>query len=215
MIRIVVVDDQALVRRGFAIILEQEEDVEVVAEAGDGAEAVACCRALEPDVVLMDVRMPGMNGVEATAAITAATASRVLMLTTFDRDQYVYDAIRAGASGFMLKDVRPDDLVHAVRTVAAGDTMLAPAITRRLVEEFCARPAPGREPAAVAALSEREREVLVLMARGMSNAEIAAELFVSPATVKTHVTRVLTKTGSRDRVQAVIAAYECGLVRPR
>jgi DNA-binding NarL/FixJ family response regulator len=213
-IRLVVADDQALVRRGFAMILEHEPDLEVVGEAGDGREAVERCRALEPDVVLMDVRMPVMNGVEATHEVTRASSARVLMLTTFDLDEYVYDAIRAGASGFLLKDVRPDDLVHAVRTVAAGETMLAPAITRRLVEEFCARPAPGRTPEALAALSEREREVLTLMARGRSNAEIAGDLFVSPTTVKTHVTRVLAKLGVRDRVQAVVLAYESGLVRP-
>lgn len=214
MIRLVVVDDQALVRRGFAMILDHEPDLEVVGEAGNGREAVECCRALEPDVVLMDVRMPEMNGVEATAAITRSSTSRVLMLTTFDLDEYVYDAIKAGASGFLLKDVRPDDLVHAVRTVAAGETTLAPAISRRLVDEFCSRPAPGREPDVVAGLSVREREVLLQMARGKSNGEIAAELFVSPTTVKTHVTRILTKLGARDRVQAVVTAYECGLVRP-
>lgn len=214
MIRLVVADDQALVRRGFAMILGQEPDLEVVGEAGNGHEAVERCRALEPDVVLMDVRMPEMNGVDATAAITRSSGTRVLMLTTFDLDAYVYDAIRAGASGFLLKDVRPDDLAHAVRTVAAGDTMLAPAITRRLVEEFCARPAPGRTATVLKGLSARELEVLALMAKGLSNMEIAGELFVSPTTVKTHVTRVLGKLGLRDRVQAVVLAYECGLVRP-
>lgn len=214
MIRVLVVDDQALVRRGFAMILDHEPDIEVVGEAADGREAVERCRELAPDVVLMDVRMPEVNGVEAAAVITRSSAVRVLMLTTFDLDQHLYDAITAGASGFLLKDVRPDDLAHAVRSVAAGDTLLAPAITRRLVEEFCARPAPGRTPAAIAGLSEREREVLVLIAKGMSNGEIAAELFVSPTTVKTHVTRILSKLGARDRVQAVVTAYECGLVRP-
>ena len=215
MIRLLVADDQALVRRGFAMILTQEPDLEVVGEAADGQEAIEQCQALAPDVVLMDVRMPGMNGVEATAEITRSTDARVLMLTTFDLDAYVYDAIRAGASGFLLKDVRPDDLAYAVRTVAAGETMLAPAITRRLVEEFCARPAPGRTSDALAVLSARELEVLSLIAKGLSNAEIAAELFLSPTTVKTHVARVLTKLGLRDRVQAVVMAYECGLVRPR
>ena len=214
MIRLVVADDQTLVRRGFAMILDHEPDLEVVGEAGNGHEAVERCRALEPDVVLMDVRMPEMNGVDATAIITRSLTARVLMLTTFDLDAYVYDAIRAGASGFMLKDVRPDDLAHAVRTVASGDTMLAPAITRRLIEEFCARPAPGRAPDTLSGLSPRELEVLALIARGLSNAEIAQELFVSPTTVKTHVTRLLTKLGLRDRVQVVVMAYECGLVRP-
>ena len=213
-IRLMVVDDQALVRRGFAMILRQEPDMEVVAEAGDGEAAVVGCNKLSPDVVLMDVRMPGMGGIEATRRITAATTSRVLMLTTFDLDQYVYDAIKAGASGFLLKDVRPDDLAHAVRTVADGDTLLAPAITRRLVEEFCARPAPGRVDHMLSSLTDREREVVVLMAHGQSNGEIAKSLYLSPTTVKTHVTRILTKLGLRDRVQAVVIAYECGLVRP-
>jgi DNA-binding NarL/FixJ family response regulator len=213
-LRLVVVDDQALVRRGFAMILAQEPDMEVVGEAGDGMEAVETCAELSPDVVLMDVRMPVMGGVEATRRITATTSSRILMLTTFDLDEHVYDAIKAGASGFLLKDVRPDDLAHAVRTVAEGDTMLAPAITRRLVEEFCARPAPGRVPDTLSVLTAREREVLTHMARGESNGEIARLLFLSPTTVKTHVTRILTKLGVRDRVQAVVLAYESRLVRP-
>ncbi|MFC6706185.1 response regulator [Flexivirga alba] len=214
MIRLLVVDDQALVRRGFAMILDQEPDLEVVGEAGNGHEAVERCRAVDPDVVLMDVRMPEMNGIDATAAIVRSSSARVLMLTTFDLDAYVYDAIRAGASGFLLKDVRPDDLAHAVRAVAAGETMLAPAITRRLVEEFCARPAPGRADERLGVLSARELEVLELIGKGLSNAEIASTLFVSPTTVKTHVTRVLSKLDLRDRVQAVVLAYECGLLRP-
>lgn len=213
-IRLVIVDDQALVRRGFALILGEESDMVVVGEAGDGKEALAVCREREPDVVLMDVRMPLMDGVEATRRLTAQSSARVLMLTTFDLDSYVYEAIRAGASGFLLKDVRPDHLAHAVRTVAAGDNVLAPAIIRRLVEEFVARPAPGTVPPRVATLTGREREVLVLMAHGRSNAEIAGDLYLSETTVKTHVTRILAKLGVRDRVQAVITAYESGLVRP-
>ncbi|GHG55312.1 DNA-binding response regulator [Sinomonas cellulolyticus] len=213
-IRIVVVDDQALVRRGFSLILGEEPDIVVVGEAGDGKEALSVCREQDPDVVLMDVRMPILDGVEATRRLVAGSRARVLMLTTFDLDAHVYQAIRAGASGFLLKDVRPDHLAHAVRAVAAGDTMLAPAITRRLVEEFVQRPAPGSVPDAAAVLTEREREVLVLLARGRSNAEIARDLVLSETTVKTHVTRILTKLGVRDRVQAVVLAYECGLVRP-
>lgn len=215
MIRVVVVDDQALVRGGFAMILGAEPDIVVVAEAADGREALACCAEHRPDVVLMDVRMPVMDGVEATRRISAAPdAPRVLMLTTFDLDQYVYDAIRAGASGFLLKDVRPDDLAHAVRTIAAGETLLAPAITHRLVSEFVRRPPPGRRPEQLDALTERESEVLSLVAGGLSNAEIAARLVVSETTVKTHVTRILAKLNLRDRVQAVVLAYESGLVVP-
>jgi DNA-binding NarL/FixJ family response regulator len=213
-VRLVVVDDQALVRRGFAMILDAEEDLEVVGEAGDGQEAVRLCRELQPDVVLMDIRMPVMDGVEATRHLTAATSSRVLMLTTFDLDAHVYDAIRAGASGFLLKDVRPDDLAHAVRTVAAGETLLAPAITRRLVEEFVSGPPPGAQPGELSALTEREGDVLLRMARGLSNAEIAADLVLSATTVKTHVARIFAKLGLRDRVQATVLAYETGLVRP-
>jgi DNA-binding NarL/FixJ family response regulator len=214
-IRLVVVDDQALVRRGFAMILAQEPDLEVVGEAGDGQEAVALCADLDPDVVLMDVRMPVMGGIEATSRITRSTSARVLMLTTFDLDEHVYDAIKAGASGFLLKDVRPDDLAHAVRTVAVGDTLLAPAITRRLVEEFCSRPAPGRVPDRLSVLTPREQEVLAHMSRGESNTEIAGALYLSPTTVKTHVARILTKLGVHDRVQAVVLAYESGLARPQ
>jgi DNA-binding NarL/FixJ family response regulator len=212
--RVVVVDDQALVRRGFAMILSEETDIEVVGEAGDGRQALTVCAEQRPDVVLMDVRMPVMDGVEATRRITAASSARVLMLTTFDLDSHVYDAIRAGASGFLLKDVRPDHLAQAVRTIAAGEMLLAPAITRRLVEEFVSGPEPGVTPAALGQLTDREREVLLLIAAGHSNAEIAAELFLSDTTVKTHVTRILTKLGLRDRVQAAVLAYETGLVRP-
>jgi DNA-binding NarL/FixJ family response regulator len=214
-ISVLVVDDQALVRGGFAMILDAEPDIEVVGEAADGQQAVAFCREHRTDVVLMDVRMPVMDGVEATRRIVAAPESpRVLMLTTFDMDEYVYDAIRAGASGFLLKDVRPDDLAHGVRTVAAGETLLAPAITQRLVAEFVRRPPPGRRPERLHTLTERESEVLALVAAGLSNAEIANRLVLSETTVKTHVTRILTKLNLRDRVQAVVLAYESGLVVP-
>jgi DNA-binding NarL/FixJ family response regulator len=212
--RVVVVDDQALVRGGFAMILSTEPDIEVVGEAGDGEEAVRLCAAQRPDVVLMDIRMPVLDGVEATRRVTAAGTGRVLMLTTFDLDEYVYEAIRAGASGFLLKDVPPAELAHAVRTVAAGETLLAPSITRRLVEEFVRRPAPGRADPRLARLTDREREVLVLVGRGLSNAEVAQRLVVSETTAKTHVSRILTKLSLRDRVQAVVLAYESGLVRP-
>jgi DNA-binding NarL/FixJ family response regulator len=212
--RVVVVDDQALVRGGFAMILEAEPDLTVVGQAEDGVEATRLVAQLQPDVVLMDVRMPRMDGIEATRRITAAGRSHVLVLTTFDLDEYVYDAIRAGASGFLLKDVRPRDLAHAVRTVAAGDSLVAPAVTRRLLEQFIRRPPPGRKADRLSALTERETEVLALMARGWSNTQIAGHLVVSETTVKTHVTRILTKLGVRDRVQAVVAAYESGLVVP-
>ncbi len=212
--RVVVVDDQALVRRGFAMILAEEVDIEVVGEAGDGRQALTVCAHQQPDVVLMDVRMPVMDGVEATRRITQSSHTRVLMLTTFDLDSHVYDAIRAGASGFLLKDVRPEQLAHAVRTIAAGEMLIAPAITRRLVEEFVRGPQPGHTPAALDQLTDREREVLMLVAAGHSNAEIAGHLFLSDTTVKTHVTRILTKLGLRDRVQAAVLAYESGLVRP-
>jgi DNA-binding NarL/FixJ family response regulator len=212
--RVVVVDDQALVRGGFAMILEAEPDLTVVGQAEDGLEATRLVAQLQPDVVLMDVRMPRMDGIEATRRITAAGRSQVLVLTTFDLDEYVYDAIRAGASGFLLKDVRPRDLAHAVRTVAAGDSLVAPAVTRRLLEQFIRRPPPGRKADRLSALTERETEVLGLMARGWSNTQIAEHLVVSETTVKTHVTRILTKLGVRDRVQAVVVAYETGLVVP-
>jgi DNA-binding NarL/FixJ family response regulator len=212
--RVVVVDDQALVRGGFAMILEAEPDLTVVGQAEDGLEATRLVAQLQPDVVLMDVRMPRMDGIEATRRITAAGRSQVLVLTTFDLDEYVYDAIRAGASGFLLKDVRPRDLAHAVRTVAAGDSLVAPAVTRRLLEQFIRRPPPGRKADRLSALTERETEVLGLMARGWSNTQISEHLVVSETTVKTHVTRILTKLGVRDRVQAVVVAYETGLVVP-
>jgi DNA-binding NarL/FixJ family response regulator len=211
---VLVVDDQALVRGGFAMILDAEPDLEVVGEAVDGVEAVRMAAELVPDVVLMDVRMPRMDGIEATRRITAAGRARVLVLTTFDLDEYVWDALVAGASGFLLKDVRPRDLGHAVRTVAAGDSLVAPAVTRRLLAEFTRRPPPGRRAATLAALTERELEVLGLIARGWPNAQIAQHLVLSETTVKTHVTRILGKLGLRDRVQAVVVAYETGLVVP-
>ena len=217
MIRILIADDQALVRDGFGMILGAQEDMEVVGEAADGLEAVELTRALDPDVVLMDIRMPGLDGIEATRRLTGAGAvrSRVLMLTTFDGDQYLYDAMKAGASGFLLKDVRREELVGAVRTVAAGDALLAPALTRRLIEDFMRRPPPGTEPAGpIRELTGREREVLRLVARGLSNAEIADSIVVSEATVKTHVARILMKLGLRDRLQAAVLAYESGFVRP-
>jgi DNA-binding NarL/FixJ family response regulator len=212
--RVLVVDDQALVRGGFVMILEAEPDITVVGEAVDGVEAVRAVAEHAPDVVLMDVRMPRMDGIEATRRITAAGRARVLVLTTFDLDEYVYDAVLAGASGFLLKDVRPRDLAHAVRTVAAGDNLVAPTVTRRLLAEFVRRPPAGRRPDRLSTLTEREVEVLGLIARGWSNAEVAAHLVLSETTVKTHVTRILGKLRVRDRVQAVVVAYETGLVVP-
>jgi DNA-binding NarL/FixJ family response regulator len=210
--RVVVVDDQELVRSGFRLILERA-GVEVIGEAGDGLEALDVVRKLLPDVVLMDVRMPRLDGIEATRRLVSELPDlKVLALTTFDLDEYVYAAVRAGASGFLLKDVSPDGLVHAVRAVARGDTMLAPALTRRLLDRFAAGPAPGALPAGLADLTERELEVLRLVARGGSNADIAAELFLSEATVKTYVSRLLTKLRLRDRVQLAVLAYENGLV---
>ena len=217
MIRVLLVDDQALVRSGFRLILETREDLEVVGEAEDGREAVDLARRLRPDVILMDVRMPDVDGVEATRRLAAAgSPARVLILTTFDLDEYVYEAIRAGASGFLLKDVRPEQLVDAVRVVAAGEALLAPTVTRRLLDHFAAR-LPGAQPAPPAELSrltERELEILMLMADGLSNAELADRLFLSETTVKTHVSSVLRKLGLRDRVQAVVLAYRAGLARP-
>jgi len=215
MIRALVVDDEALVRGGFAMILGAAPDIEVTGEAKDGRDAIAICDALRPDVVLMDIRMPNMDGVEATRRITQAPGPRVLMLTTFDLDEYVYDAIRAGASGFLLKDVPPAELVHAVRTIAAGDTLLAPTITRRLIEDFVHRPPPGRQPHQLDRLTDREIQVLEQIAKGLSNAEIAQTLYISETTTRTHVTRILSKLHLRDRVQAVVLAYEIGLVTPQ
>ncbi|MQY08996.1 response regulator transcription factor [Actinomadura macrotermitis] len=216
MIRVVLADDQELVRSGFAMILDAQPDIEVAAEAGDGAAAVAAVAEHDPDVVLLDIRMPGMDGIEAAKAVCATTRTRAIMLTTFDQDDYVYDALYAGASGFLLKDVRRDDLVHAVRVVAAGESLLAPAVTRRLISDIT-RDRP-RAAAAVsdrlAVLTGRERETLRLLGRGLSNAEIAAAMVVSEHTVKTHVSNVLAKLGIRDRVQAVIAAYETRLIEP-
>jgi DNA-binding NarL/FixJ family response regulator len=214
-IRVLLADDQALVRGGFRMILEAQPDIEVVGEADDGRQAVRQVRAASPDVVLMDIRMPVMNGIEATAELVRqGSAARVLILTTFDLDEYVYEAVTAGASGFLLKDVAPADLVHAVRVVAAGDALVAPAITRRLLEQFVARPKPGaRSPESLERLTDREVEVLRHVARGLSNAELARELHLSEATVKTHMTRILGKLGLRDRAQAVVVAYESGLVQ--
>jgi len=213
-IRIALADDQALVRAGFRMILEAEPDMEVVGEAEDGAGAIALVTAAKPDVVLMDVRMPELDGIAATRRLVAAgAAAHVLVLTTFDRDEYVYEALAAGASGFLLKTAPPERLVEAVRVVAAGEALLAPAITRRLIEEFLQRPRPRDDPR-LGELTTRELEVLRLLAEGLSNAEIAQRLVVTDATVKTHVNRVLAKLSVRDRVQAVIFAYESGLVRP-
>ncbi|MBE3012974.1 response regulator transcription factor [Microbispora sp. NEAU-D428] len=217
MIRVVIADDQALVRGGFRAILENDGDIEVVAEANDGLEAVEACRRLRPEVVLMDVRMPHLDGLAATRRLLAddSTPLRVLMLTTFDLDEYVYAALRAGASGFLLKDTPADRLAPAVRTVAAGQALLAPSVTRRLIERFAQQPAATRVPGErLARLTERETDVLRAMARALSNAEIARELHLSEATVKTHITHLLAKLGLRDRVQAVVLAYEEGLVRP-
>ena len=214
-IRVLVVDDQQMVRAGFALILAAESDIDVVGEAANGEQAVRLARSLEPDVVLMDIRMPEMDGIEATRRLAKDlhTRSRVVILTTFDEDSYVFEALRAGASGFLLKDCSPEQLVDAIRVTAAGAALLAPAVTGRVIEEFARRPAARPAPPELASLTEREREVLLQLARGFSNAEIAAELYLSEATVKTHVTRLLAKLGLRDRVQAVIFAYESGLVR--
>jgi DNA-binding NarL/FixJ family response regulator len=215
MIRVLLADDQELVRSGFRLILDLAEGIEVVGEAGDGQQAVRLAKELRPDVVLMDVRMPGLDGIEATRRLgQAGVEARVLVLTTFDLDEYVYAAVRAGASGFLLKDAPREQLVTAVRTVARGEALLSPAITQRLIERFLNRPTPARTAPALAELSARELEVLRLLARGMSNAEIAAALFVGEATVKTHVARVFAKLDLRDRVQAVVFAYESGLVEP-
>jgi DNA-binding NarL/FixJ family response regulator len=213
-VRVLLADDQALVRGGFRLILEKN-GIEVIGEAEDGAEAVELAEQLRPDVVLMDVRMPGTDGVEATRRLAEVGSTvRILILTTFDLDEYVFAALRAGASGFLLKDVRPQELVEAVRIVARGEALLAPSVTRRLLHRFAAALPPDQVPADLDELTEREREVLVLVTRGLSNAEIAEQLFLTEATVKTHVSAVLRKLGLRDRVQAVVLAYESGLVRP-
>jgi DNA-binding NarL/FixJ family response regulator len=215
-IRVLLCDDQALVRSGFRLILESREDIEVVGEAEDGREALELARQADPNVILMDVRMPNVDGVEATRRLVAGgSKARVLILTTFDLDEYVYEAIRAGASGFLLKDVQPAQLVDAIRVVAAGEALLAPSVTRRLLDRF-AHTLPGEEkpPPELASLTERELEVLKLLAGGLSNAELAERLFLSETTVKSHISSVLRKLGLRDRVQAVVLAYEAGLVRP-
>jgi DNA-binding NarL/FixJ family response regulator len=215
-IRVLLVDDQALIRAGFRMILDAEEDLEVVGECADGTQAVDSVRRLKPDVVLMDIRMPEMDGIEATRLVADGEgAPKVLMLTTFDLDEYVYDALRAGASGFVLKDVPAEQLIDGIRVVAEGEALLAPSVTRRLIQEF-SRGAVAQQsaPAELEELTPRELEVFKLIARGMSNAEIAAELIVSETTVKTHVARVLMKLGVRDRVQAVVLAYESGVVAP-
>jgi DNA-binding NarL/FixJ family response regulator len=215
---VLIADDQALVRAGFRMILEAEEDMDVVGEAADGREAVEEARRLRPDVVLMDVRMPDVDGIEATRRLLGddGAAVKVVMLTTFDMDEYVYDALRAGASGFLLKDVPPEQLVDGIRAVASGDALLAPSVTRRVIEEFVRRPPDSvrTAPPELAELTARELEVLKLVARGLANAEIAKELFISETTVKTHVAHVLMKLKLRDRVQAVVFAYESGLVLP-
>jgi len=213
---VLLADDQALVRGGFRLILDAQEDLEVVGEADDGRAAIEAARSLRPDIVLMDVRMPELDGIAATRVIVSEQlASHVLVLTTFDEDRVVWDAMAAGASGFLLKTAPPLQLVDAVRTVAAGEALLAPTVTRRLIEEFVRRPPPGDQaPERLAALTDRECEVMALIARGLSNAEIAERLYLSGATVKTHVNRILGKLDLRDRVQAVVLAYETGLVRP-
>ena len=216
MIRVLLADDQALVRSGLQMILAAQPDIEVVAEAENGRQAIDLTNRLVPDVVLMDVRMPVLDGLEATRRLVElGTAARILILTTFDLDEYVYAAIRAGASGFLLKDVRPSQLVEAIHVVADGDALLAPAVTKRLLERFAATlPTPEERAPALATLTDRERDVLELVASGLSNAEIAQRLFLGETTVKTHVSSLLKKLGLRDRVQAVVLAYEAGLVRP-
>ncbi|MGW0885269.1 response regulator [Streptomyces sp. NPDC002671] len=214
-VRVVLADDQPLVRSGLRVLMADHSDLEVVGEAATGAEAVQLVSDIGPDVVVMDIRMPGMDGIEATRLITAGPATtRVLVLTTFDEDDHVYGALRAGASGFVVKDMALDDILAAIRVVAAGDALIAPGVTRRLIADFIARPAPAPEhsPRSVEGITEREREVLTLVGRGRSNAEIAEDLFITVATAKSHVSRLLTKLGARDRVQLVITAYEMGLV---
>jgi len=215
-VRVLLADDQALVRAGFRMILDAEEDIEVVGEAKDGAEAVRAARALRPDVVLMDIRMPNLDGLEATRQVMAERAGevRVLILTTFDLNEYVYEALRSGASGFLLKDAPAESLIAGIRVVADGEALLAPSITRRLIEEFARGSGPAAPPPGLDELTPRELDVFKQVARGLSNAEIAGELVVSETTVKTHVARMLMKLGLRDRVQAVVLAYEAGIVTP-
>jgi DNA-binding NarL/FixJ family response regulator len=216
-IRVLIADDQQLVRTGFRMILDAEPDIDVVGEATNGREAVAMARELQPDVVLMDIRMPELDGIEATRRVVqhdGEMSTRVLMLTTFDLDEYVYDALRAGASGFLLKDAPANQLAAGVRMVAAGDALLAPAITRRLIEEFAAKPPAAPAPPGLEELTPREVEVFHLVAQGKCNAEIAAELIIAETTVKTHVARMMMKLGVHDRVQAVVLAYELGVVTP-
>ena len=219
MITVLLADDQSLVREGFRALIDREPDMTVIAEAADGAQAVQLAREHHPDVVLMDIRMPGTDGIDATGRILTdyTTSSKVLILTTFDQDDYLYQALRAGASGFLLKDVRQAQLITAIRTVHAGDALLAPAITQRLIERFCQRPAPATAdgPATRDALTPRETDILKLVAGGLSNAEIAHRLLLSESTIKTHIGRILHKIPARDRVQAVIFAYETGLIEPR
>jgi len=217
MITVLLADDQALVRAGFRSLLDAQDDIEVVGEAGDGESAIRLARELKPDVVLMDIRMPGMDGLEATKRIAAddlLAGVRVVILTTFGLDEYVFEAIRSGASGFLLKDTEPEELLQAVRAVAVGDALLSPSITRRLIEEFAARARDTQPAAALDRLTDREREVMALAAEGLSNDEIAGRLFLSPATAKTHVSRAMVKLGARDRAQLVVMAYETGLVHP-
>jgi DNA-binding NarL/FixJ family response regulator len=213
-IRVLVVDDQPLIRGGFRMILDQRDDIALVGEAENGRQALQLAQELQPDVILMDIRMPEMDGIEATRRlVNAGTSARILALTTFDLDEYVYASIRAGASGFLLKDVQPAELVDAIRVVAAGNALFSPTATQRLIERFNTPQAPDAAPE-LNELTDREREILILLARGCSNAELAARLYLSEATIKTHVSSVLRKLGARDRVQAVIAAYENGLVHP-
>jgi DNA-binding NarL/FixJ family response regulator len=213
---VLLADDQSMVRAGFRMILESEPDIEVVGEAATGEQAAAATRRLQPDVVLMDIQMPGGDGLQATRRITESPelVSRVVILTTFERDDYVFEALHAGASGFLLKNAPPEQLVDAVRVVAAGDALLAPSVTRRIIEQFARRPVEADVRARMESLTQREREVLVMLARGKSNSELASELFVTEGTVKTHVSSLLAKLGLRDRVQAVVLAYESGLVAP-
>ena len=218
-IRVIIADDQQLVRAGFRVLLESADDLEVVGEASTGSEALALARETKPDVVLMDIRMPVMDGLEATREILGdpdLECAHVLVLTTFDLDEYVFEALRSGASGFLLKDTEPEELLEAVRVVARGDALLAPSVTRRLIAEFARRPAAVRvDEGTLEPLTEREREVVSLVAKGLSNAEIAQELYISPATAKTHVSRAMMKLEARDRAQLVVIAFETGLVAPR